>query len=171
MPFLKENENSIQARTTMYNDEAPFFFENERDTTFSLALIILELGISKKITKDLDCKKYYKECKKLFIEEMVAYYKKTLKNDDKENFSKFKTVILDCFNEKRPNILEIYQKLLGKAIDIRENILKEDRWLNDVDIERLIHHKNLIIRSPKNVISNDEKKKVIIKRSQLKYIF
>lgn len=141
-------------------------YDTFRSDAFSFALIILELGALKMpfegasyVSPKIYFNEIYNEAKRLFVEEMEEFYNKTLKIEDKENFAKIKTTVLDCFNEKRPDFIEIYQKLYEGVVDIRENILKEDRCLEDLDIEKLAYDKNLVIRSLKTMMKSDDKRK------------
>lgn len=141
-------------------------YDTFRSDVFSFALIILELGALKMpfegaafVSPKIYFNDIYKEAKRLFFEEIEEFYNKTLKSDDKDNFTKLKTTVLDCFNEKRPDFIEIYQKLNESVVDIRENILKEDRCLEDLDIEKLAYDKNLVIRSFKTMMKSDDTRK------------
>ena len=141
-------------------------YDTFRSDVFSFALIILELGALKMpfegasfVSPKIYFNDIYKEAKRLFFEEMEEFYNKTLKSEDKENFAKMKTTVLDCFTEKRPDFIEIYQKLNETVVDIKENILKEDRCLEDLDIEKLAFDRNLVIRSFKTMMKSDDKRK------------
>ena len=119
---MKVNEYSSPEIDDLFNEKEKksLVFNRFKSNTFTLALILLEIGTLKELKKEKDEKTWKKK-----IKEMIAEFSRNYEKEEEKTLKKFVGILKKCLkfdNRKRPDFIDLFYKFQRKLFGNEESL-------------------------------------------------